>query len=100
MIVIYVMTLTYQVTAAKESVSLILREKYPAIFWVGVVGIGLIAMLLLPILITTKSLGLLLAVAVFELIGDFCILFLVLRAGVFTPLMPRPDIDVSLFRNS
>lgn len=97
MIVIYVMTLTYQVTAAKESASLIIRDKYPTVFWVGVVGIGLIAIFLLPILMHTESLELLLAVAVFELIGDFCILFLLLRAGVFSPLMPRPDIDVSLF---
>ncbi|MCU0581021.1 MAG: polysulfide reductase NrfD, partial [Syntrophales bacterium] len=99
MIVIYVMTLTYQVTAAKESAFLIIRDKYPMIFWVGVVAIGLIAIFLLPILVQTEreSLGLLLTVAVFELIGDFCILFLLLRAGVFSPLMPRPNIDVALF---
>jgi formate-dependent nitrite reductase membrane component NrfD len=97
MIVVYVMTLTYQVTAAKESAFLIIRDKYPTIFWIGVVGIGLIAIFLLPILIHTESLELLLAVAIFELIGDFCILFLLLRAGVFSPLMPRPNIDVSLF---
>lgn len=97
MIVIYVMTLTYQVTAAKESAFLIIRDKYPTIFWVGVVGIGLVAIFLLPILIKTESLELLLTVAVFELIGDFCILFLLLRAGVFSPLMPRPNIDTSLY---
>jgi formate-dependent nitrite reductase membrane component NrfD len=97
MIVIYVMTLTYQVTAAKESAFLIIRDKYPAIFWGGVVGIGLIAMFLLPILVQTESLGLLMVVAGFELIGDFCILFLLLRAGVFSPLMPRPNIDAALF---
>ncbi len=97
MIVVYVMTLTYQVTAAKESAFLMIRDKYPMIFWVGVVAIGLIAIFLLPILVQTESLGLLLAVACFELIGDFCILFLLLRAGVFSPLMPRPNIDVALF---
>ena len=42
-------------------------------------------------------LGLLLAVAMFELIGDFCILFLLLRAGVFSPLMTHPSIDTALF---
>jgi len=97
MIVIYVLTLTYQVTAAKESAFLMIRDKYPAVFWFGVVAIGLIAIFLLPILVQTESLGLLLTVAVFELIGDFCILFLLLRAGVFSPLMPRPNIDVTLF---
>ncbi len=97
MIVIYVMTLTYQVTAAKESAYLIIRDKYPAVFWFGVVAIGLIAIFLLPILVQTESLGLLLAVAVFELIGDFCILFLLLRAGVFSPLRTQPSIDEALF---
>jgi formate-dependent nitrite reductase membrane component NrfD len=97
MIVIYVMTLTYQVTAAKESVALIIRKKYPMVFWIGVVGIGLVAILFLPILATTETLGLLLIVAICELIGDFCILFLLLRAGVFSPLMPRPNIDASLY---
>ncbi len=97
MIVIYVMTLTYQVTAAKESAFLIIRDKYPMIFWVGVVAIGLIAIFLLPILVQTESLGLLLTVAVFELIGDFCILFLLLRAGVFSPLRTQPSIDEALF---
>ena len=38
MIVVYVVTLTYQVTAAKESAFLIIRDKYPAIFWFGVVA--------------------------------------------------------------
>jgi formate-dependent nitrite reductase membrane component NrfD len=97
MIVVYVMTLTYQISAAKESAYLIIRDKYPAIFWFGVVAVGLIAIFLLPILVQTESLQLLLAVAVFELIGDFCILFLLLRAGVFSPLMPRPNIDVALY---
>jgi len=57
----------------------------------------LIAIFLLPILVQTESLGLLLTVAVFELIGDFCILFLLLRAGVFSPLRTQPSIDVALF---
>jgi len=32
-----------------------------------------------------------------ELIGDYCILFLLLRSGVFSPLMPHPNIDAALF---
>jgi formate-dependent nitrite reductase membrane component NrfD len=97
MIVIYMMTLTYQVAAAKESALLMLRDKYPAVFWFGVVAIGLVAIFLLPILVQTQSLTLLLWVAVFELIGDFCIIFLLLRTGVFSPLMTMPNIDTALF---
>jgi formate-dependent nitrite reductase membrane component NrfD len=97
MIVVYILTLTYQVTAAKESAFLMIRDKYPMVFWVGVVAIGLVAMFLLPILVQTESLGLLLTVACFELIGDFSILFLLLRAGVFSPLRSQPSIDVTLF---
>ena len=66
-------------------------------FWFGVVVIGLIVIFLAPIIVTTHSLNLLLFVAVCELIGDYCVLFLLLRSGVYSPLMPHPNIDVSLF---
>jgi len=97
MIVIYITTLTYSVATAKESAYLIVREKYPAVFWLGVVFIGLVVIFLVPVIATTHSLSLLLFVAACELIGDYCILFLLLRSGVYSPLMPHPNIDVTLF---
>jgi formate-dependent nitrite reductase membrane component NrfD len=74
-----------------------IKEKYPVVFWFGVVFIGLIVIFALPVIATTPSLELLVAVAICELIGDFCILFLLIRLGVYSPLMPHPNIDPSLF---
>jgi len=97
MIIIYLLTLTYSTDTAKESVHLIIKGKYPLVFWLGVVFIGLVVIFMLPIVATTHSLGMLLFVAVCELIGDFCILFLLMRSGVYSPLMPHPNIDPTLF---
>ena len=97
MIVIYTLTMTYATYEAKESALLIIKDKYPFVFWVGVVLVGLIVIFAVPFLFTTHSVGLLLFVALCELFGDFCILFLIMRSGVYTPLMPHPDFDTSLF---
>ncbi len=97
MIIVYLLTLTYSVATAKESAYLIVKEKYPVIFWFGVVLVGLVVIFLLPVIVTTHSLSLLIFVALCELIGDFCILFLLIRAGVYSPLMPHPNIDPALF---
>ena len=97
MIIVYLLTLTYSVATAKESAYLIVKEKYPVVFWFGVVLVGLVVIFFLPVIVTTHSLSLLLFVAICELIGDFCILFLLIRAGVYSPLMPHPNIDPTLF---
>ncbi|HPD60486.1 MAG TPA: polysulfide reductase NrfD [Thermodesulfobacteriota bacterium] len=97
MIVVYILTLTYSVATAKESAYLIVREKYPVVFWFGVVLVGLVVIFLLPVIVTTHNLSLLISVAICELIGDFCILFLLIRSGVYSPLMPHPNIDPTLF---
>ena len=97
MIIIYFLTMIYSIDAAKKSAHLIFKEKYPIVFWLGVVFLGLVVIFLLPVIVTTHSIPILLAVAGCELIGDYCILFLLLRSGVFSPLMPHPNIDVTLF---
>ena len=80
-----------------KEVPTIVKEKYPAIFWFGVVLVGLVVIFLLPAIVTTHNLSLLLSVAICELIGDFCILFLPMRSGVYSPLMPHPNIGPTLF---
>ena len=97
MIVIYVLTMTYSTIESRESVLLMLRDKYPVVFWLGAVFIGLIVIFLIPIVVTTHSLPFLLFVAICELVGDYCILFLLMRSGVYSPLMPHPNIDPALF---
>ncbi|HLA28777.1 MAG TPA: DmsC/YnfH family molybdoenzyme membrane anchor subunit [Syntrophales bacterium] len=97
MIIIYILTMIYSIDAAKKSAYLIFKEKYPIVFWLGVIFLGLVVIFLLPVIVTTPSIPILLAVAGCELIGDYCILFLLLRSGVFSPLMPHPNIDITLF---
>jgi formate-dependent nitrite reductase membrane component NrfD len=97
MIIVYIMTLTYSIATAKESAYLMVKEKYPLVFWFGVVLVGLVVIFLLPVIVKTHSLPFLVSVATCELIGDFCILFLLLRSGVYSPLMPHPNIDPTLF---
>ena len=97
MIIVYIMTLTYSIATAKESAYLIVKEKYPAVFWFGVVLVGLVVILLLPVIVKTHNLPFLVSVAICEMIGDYCILFLLLRSGVYSPLMPHPNIDPTLF---
>jgi formate-dependent nitrite reductase membrane component NrfD len=97
MIVVYIMTLTYSISTAKESAYLIVKDKYPLVFWLGVVFVGLVVIFMLPVIVTTHNLSLLLFVAICELIGDYCILFLLMRSGVYSPLMPHPNIDTRLF---
>jgi len=97
MIIIYILILTYSTSDAKESARLIIRDKYPLVFWLGVVLIGLVVIFMLPFVFTTHSIGLLVFAALCELFGDFCILFLIMRSGVYAPLMPHPNFDTSLF---
>ena len=97
MIIVYILTLTYSVSTAKESAYLMVKEKYPAVFWFGVVLVGLVVIFLLPVIVKTHNLPFLVSVAICELIGDFCILFLLIRSGVYSPLMPHPNIDPTLF---
>ena len=67
---------------------------------ISLILIGLVVIFLAPVIVTTHSIGLLLFVAVCELIGDYCILFLLMRSGVYSPLMPHPNIDTSLYAKS
>lgn len=97
MIVIYLLTMTYATYEAKESAILIMKDKYPVTFWIGVVLVGLLVIFMVPFVVTTHSVGVVLFTAACELFGDFCILFLIMRSGVYTPLMPHPNFDTSLF---
>jgi len=97
MIVIYMLTMTYATYEGKTSAILIIKDKYPIAFWLGVVLVGLIVIFMVPFVVTTHSVGLVLFTAACELIGDYCILFLIMRSGVYTPLMPHPNFDTSLF---
>jgi formate-dependent nitrite reductase membrane component NrfD len=88
MLLIYVMTMYYATTAAKFSVMLLIKEKYSVPFLGGVIFVGLILTLLLLIIYTSMPIVYLLVVAALtELIGDFLIRFLLLKAGTYSPVV-------------
>ena len=89
MILIYVMTMYYSTGTAKFSVRLLIKERYSFPFLGGVIFTGLILTLLILLIYTSKPIIYLLVAAAFtELIGDFLIRFLLLKAGTYSPVVP------------
>jgi formate-dependent nitrite reductase membrane component NrfD len=72
---------------ARESVILLL-QRYGVLFFGGVILIGLAVVGVLA-LAAELSVGVLLAIAVCELIGDFLVWFTLLNSGVYQPINPR-----------
>lgn len=75
--------------AAREAVRLLSRGRYALPFVGGVMVVGLLGTLVLSLSFSvTHLLFLLYLVAAAELTGDFLLRFLLLRAGVFSPVLP------------
>lgn len=86
----YLASTLYATAAARKSVILLTRERYRAPFLGGVIFVGLILTFFFSLyLATSGSLYLLFGLALAELVGDFLLINLLLRAGVFAPLLPR-----------
>ncbi len=86
LVLIYVYVTGRFTEASRESV-LQLTGRYRWPFWGGVLLVGLMATLSLSLLSEAMGRELLIAAAMTELIGDFLILFLILRVGVYQPLL-------------
>lgn len=92
LVVIYLWTIRYGMAAAKQSISEILRGYLSPFFYIGVVLIGIIVPLAVVIYAFIKGIGsvpvyLLIIAIVFELIGDLCIRYCILRGGLYAPLV-------------
>jgi sulfite dehydrogenase (quinone) subunit SoeC len=75
--------------SARESVLLLLR-RYRWQFFGGVIFVGLLASGLLSLYWSTNpSLGVLLVVGLFGLVGDFFVWFSLLHVGVYAPIITR-----------
>lgn len=91
MLAIYATVSFYSSLSARYSIQRLIRE-YSIAFFGGVVAVGLILTLMLSLYFaTTKVIYILLGAAGAELVGDFLVILLVLKSGVFAPLLPKTD---------
>ena len=88
---VYLWNATYSSTAAKDSVIRLIGGALAPLFWIGVFLFGIV----IPVVISVTTYwvhdaasGLLITAVVSEIIGGLALRFAVLKAGVYTPLLP------------
>jgi formate-dependent nitrite reductase membrane component NrfD len=88
---VYLWNTTYSSTAARDAVKRLIGGSLAPLFWVGVFLFGIV--IPVAISITTyftgeASSGLLITAIISEIIGGLALRFAILKAGVYTPLLP------------
>jgi polysulfide reductase chain C len=90
-VAVYLWVTSYGSHVARDSVMMLLKGKVAPIFWIGVVGVGIV----LPIAIVapfalaqkTAAAAFIIA-AVFAIAGGVLLRYSILKAGVYEPLLP------------
>jgi formate-dependent nitrite reductase membrane component NrfD len=86
LLVVYLWRMSQWVPAAQETVRLWLKGPYARIFFGLIVAVGLVATLVLSLLQQRwQTQGLALLIAACELTGDFALLMVMLKSGLFSP---------------
>jgi len=88
---VYLWNTTYSSAAARDAVKRLIGGSLAPLFWVGVFLFGIV--IPIAISITTyyaeeASSGVLITAVVSEIIGGLALRFAILKAGVYTPLLP------------
>ena len=88
---VYLWNTTYSSTAAKDAVVRLIGGSLAPLFWIGVFLFGII--IPIAISVTTYFTGeassaLLITAVISEIIGGLALRFSILKAGVYTPLLP------------
>lgn len=90
-VAVYLWNATYSSTAAKDAVIRLIGGALAPLFWVGVFLFGIA----IPIVISVTTYftgeaaaGLMIFAVVSEIIGGLALRFAILKAGVYTPLLP------------
>jgi len=91
-ILIYLLSVTYTSSTGRASVKLIIQGKWSRLFWVVVVGIGMLVPLMAVISSYFNGLGATTAIFLYGaifcgLIGDLAVRNLILRCGMYRPLI-------------
>ena len=88
---VYLWNTTYSSVTAKDSVVRLIRGSLAPLFWIGVFLFGI----LIPIAISVSTYfageaatGLLITAVASEIIGGLALRFAILKAGVYSPLLP------------
>ena len=92
LVTIYLLSATYRGRAGKYSVREIVKERWSLLFWIGVVGLGMV----LPLGVTIHflivgfagvPLTLLYISIIFELLGDLSLRYCIFRSSYYSPLV-------------
>ena len=89
---VYLFSIRYQGATGKTSVRVIVAGKWAPLFWIGVVVLG--TAFPVGVALGTLAAGLSIPVVliytliIFELVGDLALRYCILRAGLYTPLIP------------
>ncbi len=87
-IAVYLYTQYYTNITARKSVLMLVKENYSIPFIAGVIIVGLVITLVMALAFAEIRFGfILIGLAVSELIGDFLLRFLILRVGVYSPVV-------------
>jgi len=88
---VYLWNTTYSSSAARDAVKRLVGGPLAVLFWVGVFLFGIA----LPVIISLSTIGqsepaagLMITAVVSEIIGGLALRFAVLKAGMYTPLLP------------
>jgi formate-dependent nitrite reductase membrane component NrfD len=83
---IYLWISTYESEAARDSVMRVLKGGIAPVFWLGVVLLGIIIPII--ILFATSASAAFAIAAVFAILGGIALRYVILKAGVYSPLLP------------
>ncbi len=88
---VYLWNTTYSSAAARDAIKRLVGGSLAPLFWVGVFLFGIV----IPVAISISTLyaseassGLLITAIISEIIGGLALRFAILKAGVYTPLLP------------
>ena len=90
-LIVYLWNTTYSSAAARNAVGRLVSGSVASVFWVGVILLGII----IPIGISVSTYfsgeaqaGLLIAATVCEVLGGLALRYVILKGGVYSPLVP------------
>jgi formate-dependent nitrite reductase membrane component NrfD len=88
---VYLWNTTYSSAAARDAVKRLIGGSLAPLFWVGVFLFGIavpIAISVTTYFVGEASSGILITAIISEIIGGLALRFAILKAGVYTPLLP------------
>ncbi len=88
---VYLWNTTYSSTAARDAVKRLIGGSLAPLFWIGVFLFGIVIPIAISVatyFVENAATGLLITAVVSEIIGGLALRFAVLKAGVYTPLLP------------